>query len=311
MSNSSRVKPGVPTGGQFATSPRAAATDVDLDMTPAEEGLDWEDNGYGGMYAFRDGANMSVEPVDADQPDNLQGAHQWTVCHSGAKQPLRPEAYGTASTREEAMNMAEAAGKWGTSGVGQGSRSPWGTVDDAQPIAPGITSVGTPGHGGYKLSPERNKAVHPAWRDRNGWYEEDCEWAIVATTFPDEPAFAGITERMADKDSQAAADGIPHAERVARDYYPDAYEKVTGKTILPGQSRGRDEATFRTEHANDYVVNSATISDADPTMVEVGARIGSTGEKARFTLPREEYQTRSEFGFVIDPTRHRRIDGDA
>lgn len=28
--------------------------------------------------------------------------------------------------------------------------------------------------------------MHPAWRENDGWYEEDCDWAIAALTFPAE-----------------------------------------------------------------------------------------------------------------------------
>ncbi len=42
----------------------------------------------------------------------------------------------------------------------------------------------TAGHGGIKLSPERNRVVNKAWRRKGGWYEEDVDAAIVILTFP-------------------------------------------------------------------------------------------------------------------------------
>jgi hypothetical protein len=67
--------------------------------------------------------------------------------------------------------------------VRPGSGTPWGTADFVEVLAPGITSVSTPSHGGIHLSPERNAQVHPVWRSDNGWYEEDCEANIVLITF--------------------------------------------------------------------------------------------------------------------------------
>ena len=128
-----------------------------------------------------------------------------------------------------------------TSTVRVGSRSPWGVIDDVTPVAVGIDQVGTPGHGGVQHSTERNRAVDEAWRRPGGWYEEDCEWAIVAMAFPD--AFPPAYRR--------------DAVSTARNYFPDEYEAVTGETIRPGESHARDEATFFAEHANDWVTTAA------------------------------------------------------
>lgn len=62
--------------------------------------------------------------------------------------------------------------------------TPWGLSDYQEDIAPGMTLYGTPSHGGIKLSPELNKAVHPALRNEDGWYEEDCEILKVIYSFP-------------------------------------------------------------------------------------------------------------------------------
>lgn len=70
------------------------------------------------------------------------------------------------------------------------SRStPWGPAQDVRMIAPGITSYSTAGHGGINIStarlaemPEQLRSVAPFAGP--GWYEEDCDWAIVALAFP-------------------------------------------------------------------------------------------------------------------------------
>jgi hypothetical protein len=47
----------------------------------------------------------------------------------------------------------------------------------------------TPSHGGYHLSDARIASMPKPLRDfkpfaGHGWYEEDCDWSIVATAFP-------------------------------------------------------------------------------------------------------------------------------
>jgi hypothetical protein len=68
--------------------------------------------------------------------------------------------------------------------------TPWGTAQEAKEIAPGIIRYDTASHGGYFLSKERNAKVPAilkkstcAEQGLKGWYEEDCDWAIVVYTF--------------------------------------------------------------------------------------------------------------------------------
>jgi len=68
--------------------------------------------------------------------------------------------------------------------------TPWGHADEAIVIAPGITKYYTPSHGGYLLSPERRSQMPAHLRDvptfaGSNWYEEDCDWALVALSFPE------------------------------------------------------------------------------------------------------------------------------
>lgn len=68
--------------------------------------------------------------------------------------------------------------------------SPWGTADSAEELVPGIVHVSTPSHGGYWISPARfaemPKAIQatPTFAGCPQWYEEDCDWALVALAFP-------------------------------------------------------------------------------------------------------------------------------
>lgn len=69
------------------------------------------------------------------------------------------------------------------------SHSPWGAVQNQKQIAPGIVSVSTAGHGGIFVSQERrlqmpiDLAAFGTWTEP-GWYEEDCDWAVVCLAFP-------------------------------------------------------------------------------------------------------------------------------
>ena len=79
-------------------------------------------------------------------------------------------------------------------------RSPWGTVDGCYEVAPGVLSVSTPSHGGLKLSRSRNAAMPESVRRKGGWYEEDCEWSLVALVhsdvLPDEREHAKSTAKI-------------------------------------------------------------------------------------------------------------------
>lgn len=67
-----------------------------------------------------------------------------------------------------------------------GTGSPWGAIDHAEPVAPGIDLVRTPGHGGFRLEPWRIARLPVSCRNHSGWYEEDCEAWWIYHHFPDE-----------------------------------------------------------------------------------------------------------------------------
>lgn len=67
--------------------------------------------------------------------------------------------------------------------------SPWGAIQSAKQLAPGIWHVTTASHGGIGLSSERYAAMPENMKattySSGGWYEEDCDWALVAMVFPE------------------------------------------------------------------------------------------------------------------------------
>lgn len=175
--------------------------------------------------------------------------------------------------------------------------TPWGASQLASIYAEGIVSHMTAGHGGFRLSAERNARVIPALRIGSGWYEEDDAWAIVALTFPD--LFTGYERKLAD--------------RTIRDKWPDEWEAIHGRPLQPGESMGKDRREFERHHADAWIVASAITSGHQPGMVEVvavlGGRRGANLDERRFLVPAAEYQARGPFGFVIDEGRHVPYDG--
>ena len=175
--------------------------------------------------------------------------------------------------------------------------TPWGASQLATIYAEGIVAHMTAGHGGFRLSAERNAKVMPPLRIDSGWYEEDDAWAIVALTFPD--LFTSYERKLAD--------------RTIRDKWPDEWEAIHGRRLEPGESAGKDRRDFERRHADDWIVVSAINSSHQPGMVEVvavlGARQVANAQERRILLPTAEYQARGPIGFVIDEARHCSYDG--
>lgn len=72
----------------------------------------------------------------------------------------------------------------------QAKETPWGPAQSVENIAPGLTFYSTASHGGYHLSPDLNTKVPQVLKEASfmgngmrGWYEEDCDWAIVVYCF--------------------------------------------------------------------------------------------------------------------------------
>lgn len=176
------------------------------------------------------------------------------------------------------------------------ANTPWGPSQGATLYAEGIMVHSTASHGGFHLSADRNRKVHPTLRKSGGWYEEDAEWASVALAWPE---FFTVRERK-------------HAEETVRNFWPDAWEAIHGRQILPGESLEKDRQIFERAHTEDWVVISAIFSAHQPGMTEViatrGGRRGNGAETQRFLVQSTEYRT-GPFGFVIDPEQHQAYDG--
>lgn len=204
------------------------------------------------------------------------------------------ELAGEAAFRAKVLELAEHSQEkhgLGRREIRGGANTPWGVSQGGTVYAEGIAAHSTAGHGGFKLSAERNRKVHPMLRAAGGWYEEDAEWAIIAITFLH--LFTAFERRC--------------AERTIKDSWPDAWEAIFGRILAPGESRLKDQRVFDAEHANDWIVVSAITSEQQKGFVECvatpGGKRGSGTEERRFLVPSGEYQV-GRFGFVIDPDRH-------
>ena len=173
--------------------------------------------------------------------------------------------------------------------------TPWGPAQQSRIYAEGVIAHCTAGHGGFHLDGTRNALVDRRWRDRDGWYEEDSQWAIVAATFPE---LFTLWERA------SAYDTLRHSE-------PDAIEAIHGVVLKPGQSRVKDERRFKRDHAADWIVVAAITSGHRAGFVECVATLGGdrcSRAERRYLVPSAEYEI-GPFGFVIDPLKHAVYDG--
>lgn len=179
--------------------------------------------------------------------------------------------------------------------------TPWGSAQTQKILAPGIVSVSTASHGGIHVEKDLNKMIPEYMRTEDGWYEEDVDWAIVATVFP---------HAFTKEDRE-------HAKNTLRNSIPMAYELYYKEVIAPGDSRAKDQIAFNVLHKKDYIVVSA-IGDWHAGVpkghVVVHASRGGRLESGAlpkdsdwFVVPAAEYDDRSPFGFVIDESRHPRI----
>ncbi len=174
--------------------------------------------------------------------------------------------------------------------------TPWGAAQQSVSLCRGIVQYSTAGHGGVHLSPTRNMVVPEYMRNADGWYEEDCEWAIPATIFPE----------VWVKHYPNSPDILKTIKDTLRNWYPDMYEQFYESKIKNGTSMVRDDERFDEEHKTDWIVYTAT---GHGNMVECNAALGGwnnrhNSEQKTFWVSSEEYATRSHRGFVIDLNRH-------
>jgi hypothetical protein len=305
--NASRQPKGIPVGGQFAATAHAEpelALDVpEKDVLFDADGTEWDWANAG--HTLLEAGSVNQIGIWVRTHRAAEGVFDYAIIDYHNNTEVGQGTAGTLSEAKEAAKdhrykMAQYAARFS---IREGSRTPWGTADGVTHVAPGIASVFTPGHGGVKLSPARNKEVDPVWRNSNGWYEEDCEWAITA-----------ITHREA-----YSAEHQKYAHESARRWFPDEYEKAVGKDparygvtdykpIAPGESSIRDEKVFFAANADKVQrIWSASYSKDHEGMTEVlVSDVSSTGARgdnpARTILvPSKEYEGLRSSNFSTIP----------
>lgn len=70
------------------------------------------------------------------------------------------------------------------------TQTPWGHAQHIEKIAAGVWSVSTAGHGGLYVAPWKLNRMPvtlsaPTPYSSGGWFEEDCDWALVCAAFPE------------------------------------------------------------------------------------------------------------------------------
>ncbi len=108
--------------------------------------------------------------------------------------------------------------------------TPWGLSQQQKTIAEGIVQIFTASHGGIHLSEERNSIVPSYMRRENGWYEEDCDWAIPALVFDSEFNKYAIRNRLNPREHHR------HAMETLKNWEPDSYECYFNVKLKPGES---------------------------------------------------------------------------
>jgi hypothetical protein len=187
----------------------------------------------------------------------------------------------------------------------EGMSTPWGRADHVKELIPGAWFVGTPSHGGVKLSRERNAQMPPYMRQAGGWYEEDCHWAMPYLVFW--PEFQ--TKETVNLETVAGT---------VKNWNPDEYERFTGETIQIGESYIRDRKAFEEQTADKWVA-IANVGDwhknVPPGFVGSTCTLGGKrGDVAHryFLVPDADY--RNDFtvgrahGLVIDVKRHEEVE---
>ncbi len=91
-------------------------------------------------------------------------------------------------------------------------QTPWGPAQHRTPLGDGMIEVSTATHGGIYVPPNLNREIRGIWRREDCWYEQDCDWAIVALTYPD----------------RFPQPRLDVADELARRWYPEQYNIVMG-----------------------------------------------------------------------------------
>lgn len=111
--------------------------------------------------------------------------------------------------------------------------TPWGSPDNQTQIASGIVRFDTPSHGGLWVRPDLNAKIPDKYKKASfgqqglqGWYEEDCDWCIVALVFEAE------YRAYCDKYGMDADACIAGAKQTFNGWIQPNIDKLSGNEVL-------------------------------------------------------------------------------
>lgn len=177
------------------------------------------------------------------------------------------------------------------------SYTPWGAPQTVKTLADGVISYTTSSHGGIFVRSDVNEQIPDYARDAEGWYEEDCGWAIVAYFLP----------HVLPDEHEEAISTLKH-------WFPEIYERATGTVLQPGESHSKDEQMFHAAHQDDYIVVTAWgewHEQVPDGMIAVFATKGGKvkgynhpSDERWFLIPEEEYK----IPCIVDLSKHQEIE---
>lgn len=181
----------------------------------------------------------------------------------------------------------------------------WGERDDSDIVwyADGLLRTGTGGHGGYRVSKELVATMPPVLRgplDEDGfaWYEEDCEWALLALGLPQ---FFTTGE-------------LASAKKSAKSTYPRIMDILEGKTAATPEAIRKAQRGFAEEKIDWAIMYRGPIRENGlvPVYSHMNSYWGTReieyeefGKLHGFLVPINELE---EKDFYLDPERYQRID---
>lgn len=166
--------------------------------------------------------------------------------------------------------------------------------------------VDTASHGGLYLSVEDRLQLHPklAQMGEGGtgeWWEEDVACCV--------PIWWLCRDMLLEGDQ---AEFVEAVTRGVKAEFPDIFEELTGEIIPVQQSSEKRRRAAEAANANKFVVSAAWGDWAEwvPSgLVGVFARRAADRAEAYFLVQEPEYKTHPEFGFIVDPYRHLKVQG--
>ena len=178
----------------------------------------------------------------------------------------------------------------------EGGHSPWGRIQDVEPIVKDVWSVSTPGHGGLKLSRRYNARMPAYMRSPGGWYEEDIRWSlpvlVFAAEFADQPKL------------------VQAAHETAKNWHPVWYERFTGHAVPLAESSTLRRRAFERANEDNWIGRSArSIDGGEVRVVAVRGCNRQVGDPERtYIVAGDRYDARSPYGYIIDESLDESLD---